>query len=72
MEAVANLKMIARHLTTKYRQTYYRTRRCIKSRIAITVEQSKHRYIQGSRMPTYNISVQRPQWENGAGINLFI
>ena len=71
VEAADNLKRIATRLTTKWHKLYYRTCRYVKSRIAITLVRATHRCIRGSRVRTHNISMQRPQWEYGAGINLF-
>ena len=39
--------------------------------IAITLMRATHCCIQGSRVLAHRISVQRPQWEYGAGLNLF-
>ena len=71
VEATATLKRLASRLATKWKQSYSKTCGYVKSRIAITLVRITHRCIQGSRVPTHPISVQRPQWEDGAGINLF-
>ena len=71
MEATATLKTIASCLATKWKQSYSKTCGYVKSRIAITLVRATHRCIRGSRVPEHRISVQRPQWENGAGLNLF-
>ena len=71
VEETATLKRIASRLTSKWRQPYSRTCGYVKIRIAITLMQATHRCIQGSRVPAHKISVQRPQWEDGAGLNLF-
>ena len=71
VEAADILKKIASHLPTKWRQPYSRTCGYIKSRVAITLVRATHRCIRGSRVPAHKISVQRPQWENGARLNLF-
>ena len=71
VEAVATMKIIFTCLTTKWQQPYYRTYGYFKSRIDITLVKSKHRCIWGSRVPSHKISVQQPQWEDGAGFNLF-
>ena len=39
--------------------------------IAITMVRATDRYIRRSKVTAHRISVQRPQWEDGAGINLF-
>ena len=71
VDAAATLKIITSYLTTKWRQTYSRTCGYVKSRVAITLVRATHRYIRGSRLTAHKISVQSPQWEDGAVINLF-
>ena len=71
VEATANLKRIASSLASKWKQPYSKTCRYIKSRIAITLVQATHQCIRESRVPEHKISVQRPQWEDGAVLALF-
>ena len=71
VEATATLKRIAGFLATKWKQSYSKTCGYVMSRIAITLVRATHRFIQESWVPAHRISVQRPQWENGLGINLF-
>ena len=71
VEATATLKSIASRLATKWKQSYSKTRGYVKSRITINLVHATHRCIQGSRVPAHRISVQRPQWEDVAGLNLF-
>ena len=71
VKVATNLKRIAIRLVTKWQKPYSRTCRYIKSIIVITVVWATHWYIRGSRVPAHKISVQRPHWEYGAGINLF-
>ena len=71
VEAMANLKRIASHLATKWRNTYYRTCGYVKSRVAIKLVRSTHRCIWGFRVPAQKISVHRLQLEDGSRINLF-
>ena len=71
VEATAAPKRIASRLATKWRQPYSRTCGYVKSRVAITLVRATHRCIRGSRVPTHKICVQRPHWEDGAGLNLF-
>ena len=71
VEATATLKRIAIRLVSKWKQPYSKTRGYVKSRIAITLVRATHRCIQGSRVPAHKISVQRPQWDDGAGLALF-
>ena len=71
VEATATLKRLASRLATKWKQSYSKTCGYVKSRIAITLVRATHRCIRGSRVPAHRINVQRPQWEDRAGINLF-
>ena len=71
VEATATLKRLASCLATKCKQPYLKTCEYANSRIAITLVRATHRCIQGSWVPAHRISVQRPQWEDGAGLNLF-
>ena len=71
VEATATLKRISSRLATKLRQPYSRTCGYVNSRIAITFMRVTHGFIWGFRVPAHQISVQRPHWEDGAGINLF-
>ena len=71
VEATATLKRIASRLATKWKQSYLKTCEYVKSRIAITLVRATHCCIRGSRVPAHRIRVQRPQWEDGAGLNLF-
>ena len=70
-EARATLKRIARYFVTKFHKTYLRTCGYVKIRIAITLMWVTHRFIWGYRLPAHHISVQRPQWEDDAVLNLF-
>ena len=71
VEATANLKRIASLLTSKWKQPYSKTCGYVKSRIDITLVRSTHRCIRVSRVPAHKISVQIPQWEDGARLALF-
>ena len=71
LEATATLKSIASRLATKWRQPYSKTCGYVKNRVAITLVHTTHRCLRGSRVPTHRISVQRPQWKDGAGLNRF-
>ena len=71
VEATATLKRIASRLTTKWRQPYSKTCGYVKSRVAITLVRATHHCLHGSRVPAHQISVQRPQWKDGAGLKLF-
>ena len=71
VEARATLKRIASCLATKWRHPYSKTCGYIKSKVAITLVRANHFCLRGSQVPTQCISVQRTQWEDGAGLNLF-
>ena len=76
VEATATLKRLASRLATKWKQFYSKTCGYVKRTIEITLVRAthrciRHRCIQGSWVPAHRISVQRPQWEYGAGLNLF-
>ena len=71
VEATATLKRLASRLASKWEQTYSKICGYITIMIAITLVCATQRRIQGSRVPAHRISVQRPQGEDGAGINLF-
>ena len=71
VEATATLKRLASRLAIKWKQPYSKTCGYVKSRIAITMVHATHFCIQGSRVPAHQISVQQPQWEDCAGLNLF-
>ena len=71
VEATATLKRIASCLTTKWRQPYSKTCGYVKSRVEITLVRVTHRSLHVSQVPAHQISVQRPQWEDEAGLNLF-
>ena len=71
LEATSNLKSIASRLATKWWQPYSKTCGYVKSRVAVTLVRATHHCLRVSRVPAHRISVQQPQWEDGAGINLF-
>ena len=70
-EATATLKRVSSRLATKWRQPYSKMCGYVKSRVAITLVRATHRCLRGSWVPAHRISVQRPQWEDGTGTNLF-
>ena len=71
VEETETLKRLAIFLDTKWKQPYSKTCGYVTSRIVITLVCATHRCIHGSLVPEHQISVHRPQWENGAGLNLF-
>ena len=71
VEAADTLKRIASRLVTKWNQPYSNICGYVKIRVAITLVRTTHRFIRGSWVTAHRISVQQPQWEDGAGFNLF-
>ena len=71
VEATETLKRLSIRLAPKWNQPYLKTREYVKSRIAINLVRATHHCIWGSRVPAHRISVQRPQCEDDAGLNLF-
>ena len=71
VEATATLKRLASPLATKWRQPYYKTCGYVKRRIVIALVRATHRCVRGSRVTAHRIIMQLPQWEDGAGLNLF-
>ena len=71
VEATATLKMIASRLVSKWKQPYLKTCGYDTSRVVITLVLATHRCIRRSRVPAHKISVQRPKWEDGAGLAMF-
>ena len=67
----SKLNRIVIRLATKWKETYSRTCRYIKSIVAITLVWAAYRCIRRAKVTAYRISVQNPQWEDGAGLNLF-
>ena len=65
------MKHLAICLTTDWKQPYYRIRGYVWIKISIEMARSTHCCIQGSLVLTSQISVQRPQWEDGAGLHLY-
>ena len=71
VEATATLKRLASSLATMWKQSYSKMCGYVKSRITITLVRATHRCIRGSWVPAHRVSVQRPQWEDVEGLNLF-
>ena len=71
VEATETLKRLASSLATKWNQPYLNTCVYVNSRVAITWVRATHRCIRISRVLEHRISVQRPQWEDDAGLDLF-
>ena len=71
VEAKTTMKRISSCLATKWKQSYSKTCGYVKNKIEITLVRATHLCIQGSQVPAHWISVPRPQWYYGVGINLF-
>ena len=71
VDAMETLKRLASRLATKWKQPHSMTCGYAKIWIVITLVHATHCCIQGSRVPDHQISVQHPQLEDGAGLNLF-
>ena len=71
VKATATLKRIASRLGKNWLQPYSRTCGYVKSRITITLVRATYRCIHESRVPQNKMSVQHPQWEDDASLNLF-
>ena len=65
------MKRLYRRVTTKCNQPYSSTCGYVKSRVAITLVRATHRCICGYQVPVFKDSVQRTQWEDGAGFHLY-
>ena len=70
VEAMTTLKRIASRPATKWRKPYSWACGYVKIGIAIALVQFTHQCIRGSRVPAHNISVQCPQWEDGASLKI--
>ena len=71
VEAAATLKHITSRLVTKWKEPYSPNCRYVKNRVAITLVRETQCCIWGARVLASQISVTRPQWEDGAGLHLF-
>ena len=70
VEVGATLKRIASCLTAKWKHTYSRTCGYVKSSADINLVCFTYHCIHGSQVTAHKISVQRPQWEDGAVLHL--
>ena len=71
VEAMSTLKRISSRLAKKWQKPYSRTYGYVKSSIVITLVRSTHWCIRGSRVPAHRKSVQLPQREDSARLNIF-
>ena len=70
VEAEATLKNISGRLGTKWNQPYLRTCSYVNIRVVTTLVCVTHNFIWESWVPAHKITVQRPQWEYGAGLHI--
>ena len=71
VKATATLKRLASRLATKWKQSYSKKCRYVKSIIAITLVRATQHCIRGSWVLAHRIGVLRPQWYwfvNGGGL----
>ena len=71
VEEEATHKRISRRLTNNWKEPYSHTCGYVKNILAINLVRATHRCIRGNRVPASQIRVNRPQWEDGAGLHLF-
>ena len=64
------LKRLACRLSTKWKQTYSQKCGYVWSRLAITLVNTTHHCIWGSRVSARQVSIHRPHWEDGVGHSL--
>jgi hypothetical protein len=70
-EASTFAKRLSAKLAEKWQKPYSQVCGYINVRLSIAIVRATHLCLQGSRMPAHNISVRRPQWEDGTGLALF-
>ena len=71
-EAEATLKRLSSHLATKWKELYSCKCSNMKIKVSITLFRAMHHCIRGGgSVPASKISVNHPQWEDGAGLHLF-
>ena len=70
-KAEAILKCLTSCLTNKWRKPYSRTYGYVGSKIVITMVRSTQCCIRGYWETVIRISVQRHQWEDGAGLKIY-
>ncbi len=70
-EANSLLKMLSSKLAEKSGKPYSQVCGYVKARMSIAIVRATHLCLRGSRIPTSQMSNRRPEWEDGAGIELF-
>ena len=71
VEADATMKHLSSCLVTRWNHHYFQTHVYIHSRITITLLCATYHCIRGTQVPTCSIRIQRPQWQDGTGLNLY-
>ena len=70
-ESEDTLKRLSSRLSSKWWQPYSHTCGYFHSRVAITMGWVTHCCIRRSQVTVGRISVQRPQWVDGSGLNIY-
>jgi hypothetical protein len=70
-EAATFSKRLAAKLASKWQRNYSEVCGYVNARLSITIVWATHLCLQGSRVPTDNVSTRRALWEDGAGLGLF-
>ena len=70
-EASTFAKRLSAKLVEKWQKPYSQVCGYVNVQLSISIVRATHLCLRGSRVPAHNISVRRPQWEDGAGLALF-
>ncbi len=70
-EASTFAKRLSAKLAEKWQKPYSQVCGYVNVRLSIATVRATHLCLRGSRVPAHNISIRRPQWEDGAGLALF-
>jgi hypothetical protein len=65
------LKKLSFVLAEKWEKSHSEVCGYVNAPMSITIVQATHLCLQGSRIPTSQMSNRRPQWEDKAGLSLF-
>ena len=65
------LKQLAGKISKKTQRPYSQVRCYVNARMSIAICRATHLCIRGSRVPMSMMSYRRPQWEDGAGLELW-
>ena len=70
-EAEAFTKRLAAKLALRWKKPYSQVCGFVKAKMSIAIVRATHLCLRGSRIPIQNVSRERHQWDDGAGLNLF-